>query len=120
MKDRIVIMMDNTLNGAVYVLPLRIGGGTRLKILEAMAMGKPVVSTSVGCEGLEMVEGRDLLVANQPEEFAQAVLRLFRDPPLMTRIGKAGHRVVRETYGWDQIAARLDEACHEAVFEGSR
>ena len=104
-------------SAAVYVVPLRIGGGTRLKILEAMAMGKPVVSTSVGCEGLAVVGDRNLLVADQPDRFADMVLRLLKDSALAAEIGQAGHDVVRQAYGWDEIADTLDEAWHDAAFE---
>jgi glycosyltransferase involved in cell wall biosynthesis len=105
-------------SAAVYIVPLRIGGGTRLKILEAMAMGRPVVSTSVGCEGLAVAPGCDLLVADQPEAFAQAVLRLFRDPALADQVGRAGHDLVKKEYGWEQIANGLDAAWQAAAFAG--
>ena len=105
-------------SAAVFVAPLRIGGGTRLKILEAMAMAKPVVSTRVGCEGLAVAPDKELLVADHPEVFAQAVLRLFDDQALATRIGQAGHELVRNVYGWDQIADDLDEAWREAAMGG--
>src|SRR5262249_8448219 len=66
--------------GAVYVVPLRAGGGTRLKIFEALAMGKAVVSTTVGAEGLALVDGEHFVDANEPDEFATAVVDLLRDP----------------------------------------
>ena len=65
--------------GSVYIVPLRIGGGTRLKIFEAMAMGKAVVSTTVGAEGLPVTNGRDIDIADEPARFAHAVVHLMRD-----------------------------------------
>jgi polysaccharide biosynthesis protein PslH len=97
---------------AIYVVPLRIGGGTRLKILDAMAMGKAVVSTSVGCEGLEVQDGRELLIADGAEEFAAAVLKAMRDPQLAARLGAAGRTCVERRYQWSAIAERM-----EAVYE---
>lgn len=97
-------------SAAVYVVPLRVGGGTRLKILEALAMAKPVVSTTVGCEGLALRPEHELLTADEPGAFAAAVLRLFNDQSLADRLGRAGRHVVRATYGWDTIALSLEEA----------
>ena len=100
---------------AAYVVPLRIGGGTRLKILEAMAMGRPVISTPVGCEGLSVRDEQDILVADRPEDFARAVLRLFGDAALATRIGRAGRALVQKSYDWRPISAKLNEAWREAA-----
>src|SRR5262249_10951627 len=73
---------------AVCIVPLRIGGGTRLKIYEAMAMGKSVVSTSIGAEGLPLEAGKDLLIADDPEQFANAVIGLLRDPDAAMKLGR--------------------------------
>ena len=100
---------------AVYVVPLRIGGGTRLKILDAMAMGKAVVTTSVGCEGLEVENGRDLLIADGAEEFAAAVLRVMRDPQLAARLGAAGRACVERRYQWSAIGERMEAVYARAV-----
>ena len=97
------------------VVPLRIGGGTRLKILEAMALGTPVVSTSKGAEGLEVVPGEHILIADEPTEFADAVLRLLDDPALRTKLAADGQRLVREQYGWEQIGKKLDQLLHQIV-----
>jgi polysaccharide biosynthesis protein PslH len=91
--------------GAVYVVPLRIGGGTRLKIFEAMAMGKAVVSTTVGAEGLPVTDGRDIVLADEPARFAEAVVRLLRDTGARQRIGR-GARLVVERYDWSAVARR--------------
>jgi polysaccharide biosynthesis protein PslH len=84
----------------VVVVPLRIGGGTRLKILEAMAMGKAVVSTTVGAEGLEIVPERDLLLADDAAAFVTQVGRLLDDPGLGQRIGESARQVVTSRYSW--------------------
>jgi len=91
----------------VCVIPLRAGGGTRLKILEAMALGRPVVSTSIGCEGLDVVDGRHLLIADTAEAFADAVLRLLQDDVLRSQIVANALELVRNVYDWDIIADRL-------------
>jgi sugar transferase (PEP-CTERM/EpsH1 system associated) len=93
---------------AVYVAPLRIGGGTRLKLLEAMAMGKPVVATSLGAEGYPVTDGRELLLADTPEDFATTVLALLRAPERRTELGRAGRRFVEQQYDWRAIVPRLE------------
>ena len=97
------------------VVPLRVGGGTRLKILEAMALGTPVVSTSKGAEGLEITPGENILIADEPTEFADAVLRLLYDPALRAKLTANGQRLVREQYGWEQTAKKLDQLLHQVV-----
>ncbi len=92
---------------AVAIAPLRIGSGTRLKILEAFAMGKAVVSTSLGCEGLSVRPGEHLLVADHPEEFARAVIDLLGNPELRTRLGNAGRRLIEEEYSWERCGSQL-------------
>jgi len=94
----------------VYVVPLRIGGGTRLKVLEAMSMGKPIVSTSLGCEGFEgLVPGRELSLADTPEEFAQRVIGLLGDVSRRERLGRAARRFVEEQYDWRLIVPKLEQ-----------
>jgi glycosyltransferase involved in cell wall biosynthesis len=90
--------------GAVCVVPLRIGSGARLKIFEALAMGKAVVSTGVGAEGLPLVPGRHYLRADQPEEFARQVLSLLRDSRRRKELGAAGRQLVEERFGWPSVA----------------
>ena len=99
---------------SVYVIPLRIGGGTRLKVFEAMAMGKPIVSTSIGVEGLPVDHETDVLVADNPEAFADAVLRVFRDDVLATRLGLTAAGKVRAQFGWAPVAGLFTEACETA------
>ena len=93
---------------AAVVVPLRIGGGTRLKIVEAMAMGKAIVSTTLGAEGIEAVSGRDLLIADSPTGFADAVNRLLAEPGLAARIGQSARRVAVDRYGWSDAARKLE------------
>jgi glycosyltransferase involved in cell wall biosynthesis len=100
----------------VVIVPLRIGGGTRLKIFEAMAAGRAVVSTTVGAEGLEARPGRDLLVADGAEAFADAVVALLRDPARRLGIAQAGQRLVRERFDWSAVAGALEQAVVETTF----
>lgn len=92
---------------SVAIAPLQIGSGTRLKILEALAMRKAVVSTSVGCEGLSLVPGKHLVVADQPEVIAQAVVTLMHDPELREALGAAGRELVETEYSWEQCGDQL-------------
>ncbi len=93
----------------VSVVPLRLGGGTRLKILESLALGTPVVATSKGAEGLAVVPGRDLLIADKPGDFAKAVLQLLRDPAQRERLSQNGRRVVETQYDWQTIGQQLSD-----------
>jgi glycosyltransferase involved in cell wall biosynthesis len=104
---------------AVVVAPLRIGGGTRLKILEAMAMAAPVVSTSLGAEGLAVTHGRDVLVADTAEAFAAEVVRVLRDDALGAELGSAGRRLVEGSYDW-RAAARVLEALYRRAIPARR
>jgi sugar transferase (PEP-CTERM/EpsH1 system associated) len=104
---------------SVYIVPLRSGSGTRLKILEAMAMGKAIVSTPIGAEGLEVVDGRHLILADRPQDFAEAVCRLLKDPTRRQALGQAGRQLVEQTYDWKTIAAGLDNVYHQTVRSGS-
>jgi sugar transferase (PEP-CTERM/EpsH1 system associated) len=93
---------------SVVVVPLRIGGGTRLKIFEAMAMGKALVSTSIGAEGLEVESGRDLLLADEAQSFADAVILLLRDAALRRRLEQAAVRLAAQ-YDWSHVVKQFDE-----------
>lgn len=90
-------------NAACYVVPLRVGGGTRVKILDAWAMGKPVVSTSIGCEGLAAEDGRNILIRDDPESFARAVCAVLEDDGLRRRLGAEGRRTAERLYDWERI-----------------
>jgi glycosyltransferase involved in cell wall biosynthesis len=89
------------------VVPLLTGGGTRLKVVEALAAGVPVVSTPLGVAGLDLVAGEHYLAAETPAEMAAAITQLLADPALRRRLGAAGHRVAAERYSWDRCLAPL-------------
>lgn len=94
----------------VFVVPLRMGSGTRLKVMEALSMRRPVVSTRIGCEGIEVEDGKSILVEDNPAEFARAVVRLFRDPVLRGDLTREGAEVVHRKYDWSVVGRRMLEA----------
>jgi glycosyltransferase involved in cell wall biosynthesis len=94
---------------AALLVPLRMGGGVRLKVLQAMAMGTPMISTTIGMAGTDAVPGRHYLAADSPAEFARQVVRLTTEPALGRELGAAGRRFVGERYDWRVILPRLDE-----------
>ena len=94
---------------AVAVVPLRMGSGTRLKVLEGLAMGKPLVSTSIGCEGIHVKDGEHLLIADEPQALADAVLRALSDAPLAAALARQGRALVEREYGWAAITAQLED-----------
>lgn len=99
----------------VCVVPLLTGGGTRLKILEAMALGTPVVSTSRGAEGLEVTSGEEILIADEPAEFAHTVLRLLDNETLCAKLAANGRRLVEKRYSWETCAQKLEQLLHHVV-----
>jgi glycosyltransferase involved in cell wall biosynthesis len=101
--------------GSVYIVPLRIGGGTRLKIFEAMGMAKAVVSTTVGAEGLPVTSGRDIVIADEPTRFAQAVIHMIRDVDARQRIEREARRLVVEKYDWSAVANDFEVALSRLV-----
>jgi glycosyltransferase involved in cell wall biosynthesis len=90
------------------------GGGIALKVLEAMAMRKPVLSTSLGCEGIKVRHGEDVFLADGAESFAEASVLLLQSNGIRQRIAEGGHRLVRQTYAWDRLAERFED-CYAAV-----
>jgi sugar transferase (PEP-CTERM/EpsH1 system associated) len=100
---------------AVCVVPLRAGGGTRLKILEAMALGRPVVSTTLGCEGLDVVDGVNLLIADNPDQFTEKIVRVLTDRKLYQDISANGRMLVVAKYDWNIITDRLLQIYTELV-----
>jgi glycosyltransferase involved in cell wall biosynthesis len=119
------IVVTGTLNdvrpsiaeGSVYVVPLRAGSGTRIKIFEALSMGKAVVSTSVGAEGLALESGRHFVAADTAHDFAHAVIRLLRDPARRRALGDAGRALVEANYSWSKVARQFEARCEEVVAE---
>jgi len=122
LRDRADVMLTGTVEdtrpyiagAAIYVVPLRMGGGTRFKILEAAAMSRAIVSTSLGCEGFPVENGRELVIADSPRQFADAVVALLRDPARRAELGAAARTFV-QAYDWKNIIPRL-----EVVYGGRR
>lgn len=107
-------------SAAVCIVPLQIGGGTRLKILEAMALGTPVVATSKGAEGLDLVSGEHLFIADGPHEFARATVRLLQDRALRRELAQNARRRVEERYDWRRIGRNYRKLIEEAVVNKRR
>ncbi|MGA2923331.1 MAG: glycosyltransferase family 4 protein [Candidatus Sulfotelmatobacter sp.] len=105
---------DYLRDATVVIVPLRMGGGTRLKIFEAMAMGKAMVSTSVGAEGLRVQSGRDLILADSPSEFSEAILLLVRDDAVRRRYEQAGAELATQ-FDWSRIALKFADVLQDAV-----
>lgn len=91
------------------IVPLFAGGGMRIKILELFAHGKPVVSTSVGCEGIQVENGRELFIADSPVEFANSIINILKDNGLQKRLGTNGQELVRKHYSWEAVAEQLEQ-----------
>jgi glycosyltransferase involved in cell wall biosynthesis len=96
------------------VVPLRVGGGTRLKIFEALAMGKAVASTTIGAEGLDLASDQQIALADDPDAFAQRVIGLLRDAAWRSALGDEGRRLVETRYSWDVIARAFENHLLEA------
>ena len=93
----------------VYAVPLRMGGGTRLKLMEAMAMGKAIVSTSLGADGFPVESGQELILADDPERVAREVVNLLENPARRARLGRTGRAFAQANYGWDVLVPRLEQ-----------
>jgi len=104
----------------VCIVPLFAGGGMRIKILEMLAHRKSVVSTSVGCEGIAATHGRELLIADGPKKFAEAVLAVLRDPTLRLALGREARRLVEMKYDWPQIGAAFENVYSQCIAERRR
>jgi polysaccharide biosynthesis protein PslH len=102
---------------SVVTLPISCGSGTRLKILEAFAAGRPVVSTAKGAEGLEVVDGRHLLVRDHPADIAAAVLEVWRDPARRSQLVERSRQLVEDQYSWAACAAKIARSL-EPVMSG--
>jgi glycosyltransferase involved in cell wall biosynthesis len=99
----------------VFVVPLRIGSGTRLKLLEAMAMGKAIVSTTLGAEGLPLEHNRHIVLADGPEAFAEEVLALLRDPARRAQLQRNARELAEREYSWERVGRLFNEICHQAA-----
>ena len=104
----------------VYIVPIRIGGGTRLKIYEAMAMELPVVSTTIGAEGLPVSDGDEIVLRDEPVAFADAVVKLLKDKVAAKELGSRAAVTVREKYSWEKVADDFAVFCEKAVEQRGR
>jgi glycosyltransferase involved in cell wall biosynthesis len=89
-------------------VPLRLGGGTRIKILDAFAMGLPVISTSLGCEGLEVADGKHIIIRDDPQAFAESVLQVISDPLRAESLRMSGRKLVEDRYDWTKILGQME------------
>lgn len=105
---------------AVYVAPLRVGGGTRLKLLEAMTMGKAIVSTTLGAEGFPIGDGQELVLADEPAAFAQKVIDLLDNPGFRRDLGNRGQAFAYANYGWDTLVPQLEKVYEAGLIENNR
>jgi glycosyltransferase involved in cell wall biosynthesis len=103
-----------------YVVPLRVGGGTRLKIFEAMAMEIPIVSTTIGAEGLPVTDGAELLLADTPKSFAAAVVGVLQDSDRANELAQRAANLVRTEFGWQKVAERFANICEATLMAGQR
>jgi len=101
--------------GAVSIVPLRLGGGTRLKVVEAMALGKAIVSTSIGIEGIDVLNGKDVILADEPHSFAESVIKLLNNEKECIRLGNNARRLAEEKYDWKIIVDKLSNVYEELL-----
>ncbi len=92
---------------AIFVVPLRVGGGTRLKILDAMAMGKAIVSTSIGSEGIDVVSGQNIVVVDDPKEFSEQIVKLLKDPQKIHALGESARKTAMNKYDWNIVYEKM-------------
>lgn len=102
---------------AVVVVPLRMGGGTRLKVLEGLSMKKAMVSTSIGCEGIDVEDEKHLLIRDDADSFAKAVLRLLDTPAAGTDLAQSGYELVVQKYRWEMVVEKLEGLYEQLVSE---
>jgi glycosyltransferase involved in cell wall biosynthesis len=98
---------DWAVDCGAFVVPLRSGSGMRVKILNAMAMGLPVVSTTVGAEGIDVTDGENIVLADGADAFADATVRVLSDAALADRLGEGGRRLMADRYSWDRVGEQL-------------
>jgi glycosyltransferase involved in cell wall biosynthesis len=102
-------------SAAIYVCPILDGGGTRLKILDALAMAKPLVATEMAVEGLDLTEGKHYVRAETPEEYRDQIGRLLGNAPMRRKLAVEGRRLVEERYSWEAIGTKMRRAYEDAV-----
>jgi sugar transferase (PEP-CTERM/EpsH1 system associated) len=115
---RVPDVRSHVAKAEVVIVPLRVGGGTRIKIPEAMAMAKPVVSTTIGAEGLPFRHRDEILLADEPQEFAQAVSELLNNAPLRKSIGDIARQTVVGKHGWNAVVDKLEQILSQVVGDG--
>lgn len=107
----------------VSIVPLRIGGGTRLKIYESMASGSPVVSTTIGAEGLDHTDGKDILIADEPDAFAASCLRILENPEIGHMLAESALELVEQNFSWASVTRQfesiLETQRHNGIFQES-
>jgi glycosyltransferase involved in cell wall biosynthesis len=101
----------------VYVVPLRVGGGTRIKIFEAMAAGVPVVSTTIGAEGLPVRDGENIVIRDTAEGIAEAIKELSERPAMRSEIARRAYEYVRSSFSWEQVCRPFIAACEQTAGE---
>ncbi len=114
---RVEDVREHIAHHAVYIIPLRIGGGTRIKAYEAMAMGKPVVSTAVGVEGLPVKDGEHFILADDAPQFAKAVINLLRNPQRRRELGMAAREFVKNNFSWERAGEAFAEVCRKVAMQ---
>jgi glycosyltransferase involved in cell wall biosynthesis len=106
---------DYLAQAATFVVPLRVGGGMRLKLLQALAMAKPAVSTTIGAEGIAVAHGRNILLADSAADFAKCVIDLLGNRELRVRLGANGRQLVEENYSWEAATDLLEAAYRDVM-----
>lgn len=103
--------------GQIFIVPLKTGSGMRIKILNSLAMGKAIVSTSIGCEGIEVTDGENIFIADSKEEFAEKILYLLNNKSERKRLGKHGLKLIKEKYLWERIVENIENEYKEIIKE---
>ena len=120
-KDDIIVtgfvedVREYIARSAVFIVPLKTGSGMRIKILNALAMERAIVSTSIGCEGIDVINGKNIYIADTEEEFSQGVIKLLKNKEKRKRLGEAGLKLVKEKYQWERIAEQIEKEYRKAI-----
>ncbi|RLI62703.1 MAG: hypothetical protein DRO67_06900, partial [Candidatus Asgardarchaeum californiense] len=100
---------------SIFIAPIISGSGTKIKVLNALAMGKPVVTTSIGAEGIDVTPGENIIIADTPEEFAEKVIELLKNPKKAKELGEKGRKLIEEKYSWDVISVKIYKTYDELL-----